>query len=145
MHSESSTLLSRLDLLEQQTHARISELEKTVAALRPENERLSSFYASLISTLTHVEDVVVGRLDVLEQRSGRRSDRVKVPEEEQGSDSDDVPEQRVEGGWFLNLSDPLGLRKLGGLPSREGYRNVWGWVPVRLALSPSLSNNSSAY
>lgn len=82
-------------------------LEGANAQLRAENERL---IAATLSTFAKAEDVMmatVGRWDASSK----------------------------EGSRFIDLNDPMGLRKLAGLPGREGRdvsQKLWGWYPVRM-------------
>lgn len=46
--------------------------------------------------------------------------------------------QLKEGGRFLDRSDPVGLRKVDGLPKRDGLKKLGTWVPVRLFFFPVL-------
>lgn len=179
MQPPTSTLLSRLDLLEQrlhETHSRTCELEKVNAQLRSDNEILLSFQRTLLNTFAHAEDVIVdlvGRMDALEKLGigNGRSDavdklaaRVEVQEKpllsqaelsrgvfggledsdgsdmsvgSSESDQSNVPDvlgmpDVSRDGRFIDRSDPLGLRKLGGLPPRDGYKSQWTWMPVRI-------------
>lgn len=136
MQSGSSTLLARLDLLQQLqtgTHSRLAELETTVATLRSDNERLSRFNASFLKTFSRAEDIILdlaGRSNVLNKGQGSHScelgklrdrvDELDAPFKDQ-MDVLEMPKkvpsyqisQPVEGGRFVDLDDPLGLRNHG--------------------------------
>lgn len=73
-----------------------------------------------------------GRLDILEEKEGDLAPNRVFKDPLYRFDRP----AKNQGGQFLDLSDPLGLRKLGGLTPRVGYQSRWIWVPVRLVLLP---------
>lgn len=148
--------------------SRITELERTVLALQSENKTHSDLNTYLLGTFSFVEDTMVenaGWQHVLEVKQGnhlnvlnglsrrlapldRANGRLKVLEKKQniyngqrihkkGNNPLKALEKK-EGGRFLDLSDPVGLRRMAGVLLRDGLEKRWTWVPVRFVLYPSL-------